>query len=134
MRMSDWSSGVCSSDLHTEQSSRLLGMTIDGIRQFLGCVVAEVKRLTQHWSKAAHLPHHPLHHREARMRFGRQETAALLRDIHHDRAGFEDRERTTRRIVIDKRGHHVVGADFRSEEHTSELQSLMRISYAVFCL
>src|SRR3546814_939954 len=26
------------------------------------------------------------------------------------------------------------GADMRSEEHTSELQSLMRISYAVFCL
>src|SRR3546814_8665876 len=25
-------------------------------------------------------------------------------------------------------------ADYRSEEHTSELQSLMRISYAVFCL
>src|SRR3546814_5598909 len=24
--------------------------------------------------------------------------------------------------------------DFRSEEHTSELQSLMRISYAVFCM
>src|SRR3546814_3921514 len=31
---------------------------------------------------------------------------------------------------------HVVNADneARSEEHTSELQSLMRISYAVFCL
>src|SRR3546814_7287333 len=26
------------------------------------------------------------------------------------------------------------GVDGRSEEHTSELQSLMRISYAVFCL
>src|SRR3546814_2306095 len=26
------------------------------------------------------------------------------------------------------------GARYRSEEHTSELQSLMRISYAVFCL
>src|SRR3546814_9990832 len=26
------------------------------------------------------------------------------------------------------------GPDLRSEEHTSELQSLMRISYAVFCL
>src|SRR3546814_2907606 len=26
------------------------------------------------------------------------------------------------------------GAHLRSEEHTSELQSLMRISYAVFCL
>src|SRR3546814_181426 len=34
--------------------------------------------------------------------------------------------------------HEVMGEDFtakhRSEEHTSELQSLMRISYAVFCL
>src|SRR3546814_7919376 len=27
-----------------------------------------------------------------------------------------------------------MGGDARSEEHTSELQSLMRISYAVFCL
>src|SRR3546814_10580869 len=31
------------------------------------------------------------------------------------------------------RGWRIDGAD-RSEEHTSELQSLMRISYAVFCL
>src|SRR3546814_11839959 len=33
-------------------------------------------------------------------------------------------------------GHHYVDFCFaqRSEEHTSELQSLMRISYAVFCL
>src|SRR3546814_5265108 len=30
-------------------------------------------------------------------------------------------------------GHSVAG-NCRSEEHTSELQSLMRISYAVFCL
>src|SRR3546814_10236530 len=30
-------------------------------------------------------------------------------------------------------GDHPIGAG-RSEEHTSELQSLMRISYAVFCL
>src|SRR3546814_6636167 len=29
---------------------------------------------------------------------------------------------------------HVVALFTRSEEHTSELQSLMRISYAVFCL
>src|SRR3546814_10783245 len=28
----------------------------------------------------------------------------------------------------------LLGCVFRSEEHTSELQSLMRISYAVFCL
>src|SRR3546814_2847376 len=33
--------------------------------------------------------------------------------------------------------HQMIGVaqdDVRSEEHTSELQSLMRISYAVFCL
>src|SRR3546814_5120388 len=30
--------------------------------------------------------------------------------------------------------HHVDDRAGRSEEHTSELQSLMRISYAVFCL
>src|SRR3546814_8187615 len=40
-----------------------------------------------------------------------------------------------RNIGADGRQRHVVeiGHD-RSEEHTSELQSLMRISYAVFCL
>src|SRR3546814_4113062 len=31
-------------------------------------------------------------------------------------------------------GHTYRGCRSRSEEHTSELQSLMRISYAVFCL
>src|SRR3546814_8464561 len=31
-------------------------------------------------------------------------------------------------------GKQQVGLPARSEEHTSELQSLMRISYAVFCL
>src|SRR3546814_1306241 len=31
-------------------------------------------------------------------------------------------------------GDHLLDVEVRSEEHTSELQSLMRISYAVFCL
>src|SRR3546814_8066550 len=31
-------------------------------------------------------------------------------------------------------GYPALGADLRSEEHTSELPSLMRNSYAVFCL
>src|SRR3546814_2029047 len=31
-------------------------------------------------------------------------------------------------------GMWALGEGYRSEEHTSELQSLMRISYAVFCL
>src|SRR3546814_9088912 len=44
-------------------------------------------------------------------------------------------------LVVLPGGHHLhmedpaaVAAAIRSEEHTSELQSLMRISYAVFCL
>src|SRR3546814_5390021 len=45
-------------------------------------------------------------------------------------------ERTTHGVTLQLRG--TVGAvdlySIRSEEHTSELQSLMRISYAVFCL
>src|SRR3546814_6786780 len=39
--------------------------------------------------------------------------------------------RIRRAFEIDERD---LAALFRSEEHTSELQSLMRISYAVFCL
>src|SRR3546814_4544097 len=35
---------------------------------------------------------------------------------------------------IEARGEAALVYDTRSEEHTSELQSLMRISYAVFCL
>src|SRR3546814_2694300 len=39
------------------------------------------------------------------------------------------------RALIDDQGKQVKTAGpSRSEEHTSELQSLMRISYAVFCL
>src|SRR3546814_1633016 len=40
----------------------------------------------------------------------------------------------TRRFGHRERGVAFEGAQHRSEEHTSELQSLMRISYAVFCL
>src|SRR3546814_2230854 len=49
-------------------------------------------------------------------------------------------EPRTKRCIVAVRHLHVVIAIavglpyIRSEEHTSELQSLMRISYAVFCL
>src|SRR3546814_9678665 len=53
--------------------------------------------------------------------------------VHNDRvicffAQFESRGWRCRKK------HKIVGLQQRSEEHTSELQSLMRISYAVFCL
>src|SRR3546814_16718802 len=55
--------------------------------------------------------------------------AGLLDGLLEHRTGF----------VLDQPRRHLhvlVGRDqlLRSEEHTSELQSLMRISYAVFCL
>src|SRR3546814_9680479 len=42
--------------------------------------------------------------------------------------------RGLRRQNLRKRALPAGEARFKSEEHTSELQSLMRISYAVFCL
>src|SRR3546814_4505826 len=42
--------------------------------------------------------------------------------------------RDAHRIGIAPVAHAVAARGSRSEEHTSELQSLMRISYAVFCL
>src|SRR3546814_2695833 len=39
-----------------------------------------------------------------------------------------------RSLVVGARHPLGIGLTSRSEEHTSELQSLMRISYAVFCL
>src|SRR3546814_14314237 len=43
--------------------------------------------------------------------------------------GHQDRPKTQQAGTMDR-----IGGRQRSEEHTSELQSLMRISYAVFCL
>src|SRR3546814_10241849 len=37
-------------------------------------------------------------------------------------------------LYTDDAGNVIASENWRSEEHTSELQSLMRISYAVFCL
>src|SRR3546814_2525285 len=72
---------------------------------------------------------------EAGGRLGRLgEAAAAYRDAFRERA-----EQAARHHRVQQHEHPlVVGAPNqapeRSEEHTSELQSLMRISYAVFCL
>src|SRR3546814_4608539 len=66
---------------------------------------------------------------QPRFTAGQQEMRAWL-GLHVD-PGMEMQE-----MGVDRWGHGAgVGVDAqRSEEHTSELQSLMRISYAVFCL
>src|SRR3546814_10119482 len=50
-----------------------------------------------------------------------------------DRHGLAAAPRREQGIEVDRIGDRAELA-VRSEEHTSELQSLMRISYAVFCL
>src|SRR3546814_9624444 len=54
---------------------------------------------------------------------------ATGRRPHTENLGLE-----TADVALDAKGAIKVDDDNRSEEHTSELQSLMRISYAVFCL
>src|SRR3546814_9277575 len=47
---------------------------------------------------------------------------------------LQRRTQPRRRAALGRAGGGGRGDRLRSEEHTSELQSLMRISYAVFCL
>src|SRR3546814_8215739 len=58
---------------------------------------------------------------------------AMLADSHPPSQEARDAGRMRRRVK--RKGlESIAPAVIRSEEHTSELQSLMRISYAVFCL
>src|SRR3546814_3223273 len=61
----------------------------------------------------------------------RADQSALRDDA--DRAGFRLSLRQ-RAGEVDREAVEQIADALRSEEHTSELQSLMRISYAVFCL
>src|SRR3546814_5028921 len=67
--------------------------------------------------------------------------AALPKFGRHTRAFADDRKAPAKvhahspdRADPPKAGKHRASQAWRSEEHTSELQSLMRNSYAVFCL
>src|SRR3546814_4184013 len=100
MRISDWSSDVCSSDLQYG------GAEGTGLREFngsgyLGTDFAE----------------------------NRGNISLLFNYTNRSALTSQDQDFTAT-------GDHRFFDDFtgRSEEHTSELQSLMRISYAVFCL
>src|SRR3546814_2552823 len=129
MRISDWSSDVCSSDLLQVYGSAGDLDWIAGAYYFIekGTERSDAK------SFGFLNPAAPV----ARNTDGniRSTSYALFGQLNYD---FTDRLRATagfrytwdsRELVI----HALTDRD-RSEEHTSELQSLMRISYAVFCL
>src|SRR3546814_6107877 len=76
-------------------------------------------------------------HRDPDVRTCRLKSANQVRD-QHDSGIFVERQSegalAGRRVERHGLAKAVQSRDQRSEEHTSELQSLMRTSYAVFCL
>src|SRR3546814_5480368 len=71
---------------------------------------------------------------DAHMHLGRTGIAHHLHDLEARRAAHDRIVDQHDALARDQRAVGVVLQFDRSEEHTSELQSLMRISYAVFCL
>src|SRR3546814_6901224 len=112
MRISDWSSDGCSSDLLSLAQLRdiyqqpvTLSLDASASAQIEGSVACVEQILA-----------------ENRTAYGINTGFGLLAST---RIASEDLENLQRSLVL---------SHARSEEHTSELQSLMRISYAVFCL
>src|SRR3546814_4898260 len=102
MRISDWSSDVCSSDLILDEAtSHLDAVNEQALRRALDHLLAERTTVV-------------IAHR-----------LSTIRDANVIVVLEEGR-------LVETGTHASLLA--RSEEHTSELQSLMRISYAVFCL
>src|SRR3546814_4523375 len=99
MRISDWSSDVCSSDLAEHAAG-------------------PVDQRARHGRALA---------------FAARQLAGLVLQSMAEADRFEQLARGLARIVYGRAAQHH-RQHHRSEEHTSELQSLMRISYAVFCL
>src|SRR3546814_6451482 len=127
MRISDWSSDVCSSDL-------LVGMLRDEIHRHVAIELGEVGLdlpETRPLAKLVRLPGEvalPIRHEYARAQpFEGGE--ALVEAVGGGPGRIADVAAAAQMPLADMRGRIA-----RSEEHTSELQSLMRISYAVFCL
>src|SRR3546814_6471123 len=100
MRISDWSSDVCSSDL----------VVIQDLVVALSLAAVPVHRVIETRGRSV-LEMHRLAGKRAETRGDEQEPGEQFRPV------FRRAQKPS-----------------RSEEHTSELQSLMRISYAVFCL
>src|SRR3546814_3898778 len=112
MRISDWSSDVCSSDLK-DAAAICHGGGDEGDRKFI---------------------HHAWH--MCRIRFHARKGRGCDDEIAHSfSAGFSCIGYFNISAHIAEQFDQASARGIeRSEEHTSELQSLMRISYDVFCL
>src|SRR3546814_8562923 len=107
MRISDWSSDVCSSDLLLDPAVQPRGFLFRDHRADEGLAILGIAR-------------------DQRFRLFDQHIAEPVIDIGVD----DDPLHPDARLA----GLIESAENDRSEEHTSEIQSLMPISYAVFCL
>src|SRR3546814_10050146 len=105
MRISDWSSDVCSSESPLRVLRAVEKIRVPDDRELRSIEADEPAELTQ----------------------------PLLLHLLSERLEVRPRGREIEALAR-LQGAARVGARRRSEEHTSELQSLMRISYAAFCL
>src|SRR3546814_3912671 len=111
MRISDWSSDVCSSDLPVDRgAARELRRILETPKIGNVDILARGKVENDEFV-------------ELRIDIAKAEARAEIAAEHRLRLNLRAPDAGAADIV-----------DKRSEEHTSELQSLMRISYAVFCL
>src|SRR3546814_8882690 len=123
MRISDWSSDVCSSDLIVKSGSTPLTLYRSSFRfQWPAEALVESRRAAFRLVELYPIPNPSLSfegsNRQPAPRATWAPTASAPMPPTRIRVNIT--AKTRRRL--------------RSEEHTSELQSLMRISYAVFCL
>src|SRR3546814_9658378 len=118
MRISDWSSDVCSSDL------LIVGRSSSS--RFAPFRRKSTDRSTDRESaEGLHGDRHEISRPTAR---------SVRRGICRSSEMALNKLSARKVETLSKPGWYNDGGGLRSEEHTSELQSLMRISYAVFCL
>src|SRR3546814_1403364 len=122
MRISDWSSDVCSSDLIDLDLRQVIAQVDAVIGKQHGALGQAHAFTFAHGYRGLDDSGHGL---IIATTIARRQIALLYR-----------RGRRHDRHALDQIGQlaDIAGPVVRSEEHTSELQSLMRISYAVFCL
>src|SRR3546814_4460435 len=121
MRISDWSSDVCSSDLRAADVRRRAG----DVRERRGVAVAD--EIVVVIARSSLPP--PSRGRRVVLSGSVNPAPAACPD---NCRGSSSTGRVHARRNGSRAGFRRDG--WRSEEHTSELQSLMRLSYAVFCL
>src|SRR3546814_4078130 len=143
MRISDWSSDVCSSDLSLlalgRNHDRAMSRGVARRRLKTNLINNDVIGVDEERQAGIEDGCDGVGHdgdrvtmivRAKMLEFGLGEDISGIGKGRHP-CSINEHGITAAMVKVQVRAEHIIN---RSEEHTSELQSLMRISYAVFCL